>query len=160
MADPLLIATAVAALGGGLVAGVFFAFSSFVMPALRALPTAEGIRAMQSINIAAVTPVFMTALFGTALVALGCGVAAGLDTGAAYSPYLFVAAVLYLAGPVSITLAYHVPRNDALAAVDPGGRGADTFWRAYLRQWTNLNHLRGALALAAAAAQIGAIHVG
>ena len=63
--------TLATALGCGLVAGVFFAFSTFVMPALRRLPAAEGVGAMQSINRLAVTPAFMTALFGTALAALG-----------------------------------------------------------------------------------------
>jgi uncharacterized membrane protein len=45
------VLTVVAALGCGLNAGVFFAFSSFVMAALRRLPPAQGIAAMQSINV-------------------------------------------------------------------------------------------------------------
>jgi uncharacterized membrane protein len=65
--DGLLVAlTAVTALGCGLNAGVFFAFSSFVMKALARLQPAQGIAAMQSINAVAVNPAFMTALFGTA----------------------------------------------------------------------------------------------
>jgi uncharacterized membrane protein len=71
MSSILYAATLVTALGCGLVAGVFFAFSSFVMAALKRLPAAEGIAAMQSINILAVTPIFMTALFGTAVACLG-----------------------------------------------------------------------------------------
>lgn len=51
-------------------AGVFFDFSAFVMPALKRLKPAESVAAMQSINVAAVTPAFVTALFGTAAV---CG---------------------------------------------------------------------------------------
>ena len=62
------------ALGCGLSAGVFFAFSSFVMPALDRLAPAQSIRAMNSINKLAVTPVFMTALFGTALACAVLGV--------------------------------------------------------------------------------------
>jgi uncharacterized membrane protein len=42
-----------AALGSGLVGGVFFAFSTFVMRALARVPAAQGIAAMQSINGAA-----------------------------------------------------------------------------------------------------------
>src|ERR687895_14764 len=60
MSGLLYAATLVTALGCGLVAGVFFAFSTFVMAALRRLPAAEGITAMQWINILAVTPAFMT----------------------------------------------------------------------------------------------------
>ena len=50
--------TVVTALGCGLNAGVFFAFSSFVMKALARLQPAQGIAAMQSINLVAVTPGF------------------------------------------------------------------------------------------------------
>src|SRR5215208_3318160 len=65
--------TLVTALGCGLSAGVFFAFSSFIMPALDRLAPGQSIRAMNSINKLAVTPVFMTALFGTALGCVGLG---------------------------------------------------------------------------------------
>ena len=67
----LFVLTLFAALGCALMAGAFFAFSSFVMPALRRLPATQGIAAMQSINVLAVTPIFMTALFGTAAACLG-----------------------------------------------------------------------------------------
>ena len=71
MSAILYAATLVTALGCGLIAGVFFAFSTFVMPALKRLKPEEGIAAMQSINILAVTPVFMAVLFGTAAACLG-----------------------------------------------------------------------------------------
>jgi uncharacterized membrane protein len=67
MIDGLLFALAlVSALGCGLMAGAFFAFSAFVMNALARLPPAQGIAAMRSINVAAITPAFTGALFGTA----------------------------------------------------------------------------------------------
>jgi uncharacterized membrane protein len=61
----LLALALVAALGCGLMAGTFFAFSVFVMRALGRLPGAHGIAAMQSINIAVVNPWFMTVFMGT-----------------------------------------------------------------------------------------------
>jgi uncharacterized membrane protein len=45
------IAVMIALLGAAMIAGVFSAFSSFVMPALARLPAAGGISAMQSINV-------------------------------------------------------------------------------------------------------------
>lgn len=78
----LIVLALLAALGCGLVGGAFFAFSSFVMPALGRLPGAEGIAAMQAINILAVTPAFMAALFGTAAVCLGLGAASSLAASA------------------------------------------------------------------------------
>jgi RNA polymerase sigma-70 factor (ECF subfamily) len=59
-----------AALGCGLIAGVFFAFSTFVMKALAQRPSVESIAAMQSINITIINPWFMTAFFGTGLACL------------------------------------------------------------------------------------------
>ncbi|TIR74784.1 MAG: hypothetical protein E5X21_31225, partial [Mesorhizobium sp.] len=62
--------TFIAAIGSGVVGGVFFAFSNFVMAALARLPVPAGIAAMNSINITVITPAFMTALFGTGLICL------------------------------------------------------------------------------------------
>ena len=64
MDDVLVVLTLFTALGCGLSAGALFAFSSFVMGALARLQPAQGIAAMNSINVVAVTPVFMTALSG------------------------------------------------------------------------------------------------
>jgi uncharacterized membrane protein len=55
--------TFTATIGCGIVAGVFFAFSTFVMPALARLQPDRGIVAMQSIGITAINPLFMLALF-------------------------------------------------------------------------------------------------
>ena len=68
--------TIIAAVGAGVSAGVFFAFSTFVMKALGRLPTAQAISAMKAINKAAPTPLFMLALFGTAAVCIALSVVA------------------------------------------------------------------------------------
>ena len=51
--------TLCAALGCGLMAGVFFAFSAFIMKALTRLPPRDGIAAMQSMNVAVLNPWFL-----------------------------------------------------------------------------------------------------
>ena len=67
MTDKMLFAlTLFSALGGGLMAGFFFAFSDCVMNALVRLPAAQGIAAMQSINVVAPNPLFMAGFLGTA----------------------------------------------------------------------------------------------
>jgi len=94
------VLTLVTALGCGLIAGVFFAFSSFVMAALKRLPSAQGIAAMQSINVAAVTPAFMTALLGTAAACVAAVVWSVVSPDG-NSPALVIAgAATYLAGVV------------------------------------------------------------
>lgn len=63
--------TLVAAMGASMVGSVFFGFSGFVMRALARLRPAQFIAAMQSINVVAVRPPLMIALFGTAVACLG-----------------------------------------------------------------------------------------
>ena len=138
------------ALGCGLMGGVFFAFSTFVMPALARLPAAQGIAAMQSINVAAITPSFMGPLFGTAA-ACALLAACAISTWPRTAAVLVVAgSLLYLAGTLLVTMVFNVPRNAALAAVDPLGAEAANLWAGYVSGWTAWNHVRAAAAIAAA----------
>ena len=54
-------------LGAATVGGVFFAFSTFVMRALAQLPPAQGIAAMQRINVVVLNPLFLGTFMGTAV---------------------------------------------------------------------------------------------
>jgi uncharacterized membrane protein len=148
-AAALVIATAV---GAGCTGGALFAFSSFVMPALRRLPPAQGAAAMQSINITAVRPPFMLAFGGTAALSVALVVVAAMALDEAYAPWLIVAAVLYLVGVLGLTMAYHVPRNDALAALVPDAPETTAAWARYAAEWTTANHVRAAAGLLATAA--------
>jgi uncharacterized membrane protein len=122
--------------------GVFFAFSFFVMQALGALPAAAGIRAMQSINVFAVTPVFMTTLFGTGLACLAAAAyAATAGMGTATMPVIAGAAIYFL-GTIVVTIAGNVPLNNAVAALDPDAADAVWLWARYRRQWLAWNHVR------------------
>lgn len=141
--------TTVAAAGAGLAGGVFFAFSSFVMPALRRLPSGQGIAAMQSINKQAPTPVFMTLLFGTAAVSAGLGIHAVLNRDEPRGAWLASGSAAYLASIV-ITAAFHIPRNNTLERLNPEAAESTRYWTTYLSQWTAGNHVR-TLACAASA---------
>lgn len=139
--------TVIAAVGAGVSAGVFFAFSTFVMKALGRLPTAQAISAMKAINKAAPTPLFMLALFGTAALCIALSVVALRHLDERWAVYLLAASALYLACIV-LTIIYHVPRNNALALVDPSSPGAAHAWAHYLQPWTAWNHVRTITALA------------
>ena len=152
VSGPLQALTIVTALGCGLNAGVFFAFSSFVMQALGRLAAPQAVAAMQSINARAVTPVFVLALFRTGLL---CVVLAGwavTDLSAASAPFLLVGSALYVLGSLLMTMGFHVPRNTALDQVDPAGAGAERAWDDFFASWIRGNHLRTITAFAAAAA--------
>jgi uncharacterized membrane protein len=94
----LFALTLVSALGCGLMAGVFFAFSAFVRHALARLPAAQGIAAMQSINVAAINPMFMVAFLGTAVACTLWAVSSLLRWHQPDASYLLTGSLLYLAG--------------------------------------------------------------
>lgn len=153
----LQAATLLTALGCGLVAGVFFAFSTFVMPGLGRLTAPVGAAAMQSINITAITPLFMTALFGTGLagLALAGWAAFSLDDPAA--PFVLAGGLLYVVGTVVVTGVKNVPLNDELAPLAPDSAQAASVWQRYLRTWTAWNSVRTVAALVAAALLMAAL---
>ncbi len=151
-ADQLLFTlTLVAALGCGLIAGVFFAFSVFVMKALSRLPPGEGIAAMQSINVAVLNPWFLGAFLGAAVVCLVALVFSLLRWHEPAAVYLLVGSVLYLVGCLLVTIVFNVPRNETLASVAPDDPDRASRWTDYVTTWTAWNHVRTGAALAAAA---------
>jgi uncharacterized membrane protein len=133
-----------AALGCGLIAGVFFAFSTFVMSALARLQPAQGIAALQSINITVYNPWFMGTFLGTTVACLFLAVSSLLKWQQPGAAYLLV-------GRVLVTIVFNVPLNDALAVVDPSSADGASLWSRFLPNWTNWNHVRTVAALAAAA---------
>jgi len=147
----IFVLTVASAPGCGLIAGVFFAFSVFVMKALARLPPAQGIAAMQAINVAVLNRRFFTAFFGTAAGCLLLAVSSLFKWHEPGAIYRLIGSALYLVGTILVTILFNVPRNDALAAVDPASADAATLWADYVGSWTTWNHVRTAAALAAAA---------
>lgn len=151
MNDELLhLVILISALGAGVVAGIFFAFSTFVMKALDRLPPAQAIVAMQSINIVVINPWFMTAFFGTAVACIILVILSLLDWSRPGAGYLLLGGILYLLGTILVTIACNVPRNNTLATVEPTSEDGARLWARFLRTWTLWNHVRTAAALVAA----------
>lgn len=148
MTIPFPALAAAAAAACGLMAGVFFAFWSFVMPALAALDAPRGVAAMNAVNAAAVRPLFMTAFFGTG-VACAAAAVAGLRGPAAVRGAALAAAVLYVAGVIGTTALFSQPLNLRLGALDPAS--AVAFWPRYLVTWRTANLVRTFAAGAAGA---------
>ncbi|MEX0733222.1 MAG: anthrone oxygenase family protein [Steroidobacteraceae bacterium] len=144
--------TLLCAVACGLSAGFFFAFSAGVMQALSKLPPAQGIAAMQSINVAVINPWFMTLFFG-APAACAFAIAASIllwqDPRAAW---WLAGGLVYVVGTFLVTMFCNVPRNNALDAVTSTSADAARLWSVYLSEWTAWNHVRTVAALAAAVA--------
>ena len=139
------------ALGSGLVGGIFFAFSTFVMGALARLPAPQGIAAMQSINIVVINPVFMAAFMGTGLLCVIAAIGALFGWAGTHPALVAIGAVVYIVGTIVVTMAGNVPLNDALATVDPASAEGAAIWARFVPGWSVWNHVRTAADLAAAA---------
>jgi uncharacterized membrane protein len=146
----LFALTLLAALGCGLIAGVFFAFSSFVMKALARLPASAGIAAMQSINIVVQRSWFMAVFLGTAVVCVLASIYSLFRSQEPGVVYLLVGSALYLVGSFLVTIVFNVPRNEALAKLAPTDSSSASSWSGYVASWTTWNHVRTLAALAAA----------
>ena len=145
----LLTAVIVAStVASALVGGVFFAFSAFVMRALTDLPPAQGILAMQRVNVAVINPLFLGVFFGTALL-LGIATYLGRHSSQSFA-WLIGAFLIYLVGSVGVTMALNVPRNNRLASLEATSTQAAAYWPAYVREWLAWNHVRCIASLAAA----------
>jgi uncharacterized membrane protein len=145
------------ALGCGLIAGVFFAFSTFVMSALGRLQPAQGITAMQAINITVINPLFMTVFLGTAAACVLLAISSLLKWHQPGAAYLLLGSLLYLIGTFGVTIMFNVPLNEALAKVESDSSIGANIWSNYLVNWTIWNHIRTVGALAAATSFIIAL---
>jgi uncharacterized membrane protein len=130
------------AVGCGLLAGVYFAFSTFVMTALGRIGQAPGIMAMNAINTTIVQSLFMPFFLGTTLASLTLAIVAILRWGEPGATAMAAGGVLYVLGMFVVTMIFNVPLNDALAAVDPASAEATKIWARYLNDWTLWNHVR------------------
>jgi uncharacterized membrane protein len=133
--------TIVSIVGAGVVAGLFFAFSVAIMRSLEQLPPAQGLAAMQVINVRIVNPLFLLFFLGSAVTCLALMVVSFV--GDAPGRWWRVAgAVVFLIGAIGVTVVVNVPLNDSLAAVDPAGAHAAETWHKYLADWVPPNHVR------------------
>jgi uncharacterized membrane protein len=155
MSDSLILLLRLAtALGCGLMAGVYFAFSTAVMGGLGRLEAAAGIAAMQHINRAILNPIFLVVFIGTAGLCLWQIFFSLSLWPSPAGVVLVLGSSIYLLGSLAVTATYNVPLNNALAALNPQDPTSAVQWSNYLTTWTNWNHLRAIASLAATALMI------
>jgi uncharacterized membrane protein len=141
-----IVVTAVAC---GVMGGVFFAFSSFVFPALERVPDATGVAAMNSINDRAETPVFLTVFLGTALACAALAVWSLLNWSDRRAPLVLAGSAVYVVGNFIVTMAANVPKNNRLM-------DHPEYWHDYTTSWAAWNHVRTVTGIVAAALLVAA----
>lgn len=139
------LVTGAAAVGTAVVGGICFAFSTIVMRGLDRIEPAEALAAMRGINAdAGGNALFLLMFFVPALLALGVGVVAAVTITQPGSGFFLAAAVLGVVGTV-VTIAFNVPLNNHLDALDVGtltAADAAREWTGYFAPWTAWNHVR------------------
>jgi uncharacterized membrane protein len=138
----LLNLTRVAAVTSGVMAGVFFAFSVAIMPALDRLAHPGGMKTMQTINDDIQNPLFLLVFLGSGVAGAALAVSAIWTWDQPGGGYRLAGGLLALIGIFVLTVVYHVPRNNSLDAVNADSAGAAAEWARYLREWVPWNHVR------------------
>lgn len=155
----LVISLIAAAIGSGIIAGAFFAFSTFIMAAFARIPAEQGIAAMNSINVTIVRSPFMLLFVPTAILCVVIAVLAVMQWRGGASGLMLTGAALYIVASFISTIVFNVPMNDALAKVSGSGAEATALWSAYLQDWTWWNHVRTGASLLACVAFVRALMV-
>ncbi len=155
--NPIL--TTVTLATSAVLGGVFVGFTTVVMPGLARMPAREALVAMQAINVAAPRGLLMVPLMGSAVGSVVVGVVGGWQAlaGRGEGRWMLLAGAAVGVAAFVVTVAYHVPRNDALGQVDALSSGAAQAWAAYQPGWTALNTVRAGLALVSAALMVAGV---
>ncbi len=139
----------VAAIGAGLMAGLYYAFSAFIMKSFDQIGSSNAVVAMNSINEVILRSSFMLLFFGsTILFALLIAVGIFYETTSA-SWLLISAGLIYVIGMFVCTAAFNVPLNNQLAAVGDEKQERYELWNLYYTNWTRWNSLRAFCSLGA-----------
>ena len=143
------------ALGCGLLAGLYFAFSVFIMSALDRLGPGAGAAVMNSINAVILRSLFMPVFMLTSFASLALAVIGVLRWNEPDAVLLVSGGLAYFVGMFGVTMAFNVPLNNQLQASHAGD--VDANWRRYVVTWTRWNHLRTLSSLVASALFIAAL---
>lgn len=135
-----------------LVAGVFLAFSDFIMRSLALTSGIGGVEAMQAINREVFRWVFMTLFLGMAVISLVIGGYAWINLSGLSALLILSAAIVYLIGCLGVTIMFNVPMNEALAGKDVSAEVTRDYWlQTYVPRWTFWNTVRTVASTASAA---------
>jgi uncharacterized membrane protein len=147
----------VAALGSGIIGGIFFAFSTFIMTSFAQIPNESGISAMNAIDRVILRSWFMPIFVGMVVLSVILVVVAIRNWDGGTGGLIIAGAAIYVLGSFVSTIVFNVPLNDRLATFDGKSAEAAEFWAVYLRDWTFWNHVRTIASVAASGLFIWAI---
>jgi len=131
-----------AALSSGVMAGVYLAFSSFIMRSFNQLDASQAVAAMNAINITIVRSVFMPVFFGSTIISICLIVTSIVYWDEVGAGVMLIAGVVYFMGMFVCTVLFNVPLNNFLATLKGDTDNFQQAWAEYYKVWTNWNHVR------------------
>jgi len=131
-----------AALSSSLMAGIYFAFSGFIMKAFGKIEATHSIAVMNSINASILRSAFIPLFFGSSIVSALLVIFSFAHWGEAGTALTLMAGAVYFVGMFVSTALFNVPLNNSLARLEPNSSNAHQVWSRYLKTWTKWNHLR------------------
>ena len=129
-------------LSSALVAGVFQAFSDFVMRGLMLSAPTGGIESMQHINRTVFKSAFLSMLLALVPITLVFAGYAWFKLNGSAQTFILLAAVIYMVTVFLVTIVRNVPMNERLASMAHTSAEAEYYWSTYGREWTRWNHVR------------------
>ncbi|MEM7230022.1 MAG: anthrone oxygenase family protein [Planctomycetota bacterium] len=149
---PLLfeITCFIAVVAGGLVAGIFLAFSDFLMRSFDRSATVAGAEVMQVINREVFRTLFMVMFIGLVPLSMLLAVGAVFYTDGAARWFVIAGGASYIVGVFGVTAAGNVPMNNRLDGMDHTTEDAATYWKnTYIPRWTRFNTFRTIMCIVA-----------
>lgn len=137
--DGLLWFTAISV---GIMAGVYFTFSTFVMKSLDDIAAPAGMLAMQSINRVILKSIFLPIFFVSSLASAALILLMLYEPTSPGARWALMGSGLYFVGMFIVTVVGNVPLNNRLEATDASGADGAEMWALYLTRWTRWNHIR------------------
>ncbi len=138
----IVYASLAAGLSSALVAGVFQAFSDFVMPGLIRSEPKGGIESMQHINRTVFRSVFLTTFLVLVPVLLVFSAFAWFQMDGIARVLIITGTAVYVLSVFGVTVAGNVPMNERLDKMACTSTEASAYWQTYGKVWTNWNHVR------------------
>jgi len=126
----------------GLMAGVYFTFSVFVMRSLATLNPLNGARAMIAINEVIVKTLFLPLFFCSTVLSIVLMTRVFLAEPSNDATVIYIATGIYIVGMFFVTMFGNVPMNNQLRDSAANNQQLTAYWQYYLTAWTRLNHIR------------------
>lgn len=130
------------ALWSAVIAGVFSAFSEFVMDALLLAAPTAGIDVMQRINRRVLRTQFVGGILSIAMFSPLFAIYGFFTFDGAAKVTLILASLVYLPTVFLMTVFGNVPMNERLDRLKHTDPDAEAYWRHYGRVWTMRNLVR------------------